>query len=146
MKKTISLLLVLIMVLSLAACGSTKAPESTPEPTPESTREPAPEPKAEKDRVYVKGHNDFPSPESLQNVTYDHVEDRGELVYKLPKNSDDAITTIQLYLLLLMECDYDWEATSTDQLLLVSMKSTPVAYVGWYEESGSNYMILSFFS
>ena len=44
MKKAITILLALVMVLSLAACGGTKAPEPTPEPTsaPTPTKEPTP--------------------------------------------------------------------------------------------------------
>lgn len=65
MKKTITIILALLMLLSLAACGddkdaaldaiggqdgpevtvtATPAPEATPEPTPEATPEPTPEP------------------------------------------------------------------------------------------------------
>lgn len=44
MKRTIICLLVLVMVLSLAACGGTSAPVPTPAPTPEATPEPTPEP------------------------------------------------------------------------------------------------------
>jgi len=39
MKKAITILLAFAMVLSLAACGGTKAPEPTPEPTPEPVKE-----------------------------------------------------------------------------------------------------------
>jgi len=75
MKKTIAIILALMLVLSLAACGeeqkaidaiggqdgpevtatatpapaATPAPEATPEPTPEPTAEPAEEPAAEND-------------------------------------------------------------------------------------------------
>ena len=52
MKKIFALLLVLVMILGLAACGAgtpaaTPTPEPTAEPTPEPTAEPTPEPTAE---------------------------------------------------------------------------------------------------
>ncbi len=47
MKKLIAILLTLVMVFALCACGGTTAPEPTPEPTPEATPEPTLEPTPE---------------------------------------------------------------------------------------------------
>ena len=44
MKRAITILLALVMVLSLCACGGTSEPEPTPEPTTEPTPEPTPDP------------------------------------------------------------------------------------------------------
>lgn len=66
MKKAITILLALVMVLSLAACGggsattttpepvtTTASPEPTSEPTPEPTLEPTPEPEPEPEQVVL---------------------------------------------------------------------------------------------
>ena len=46
MKKIVSLLLVLIMVLGMAACGAAPAPAATEAPAPAATEAPAPAPTA----------------------------------------------------------------------------------------------------
>lgn len=76
MKKTITILLALVMVLSLAACGggsqptSTPAPAATAEPTPEPTPEPTEEPKATKEDLLAEAEK--ADMVDLQNAVYDN--------------------------------------------------------------------------
>ncbi len=51
MKRAFAILLALLMVLSLAACGGGSTTTPTPEPTPEATPEPTPEPKPTKEEL-----------------------------------------------------------------------------------------------
>lgn len=152
MKRTIAILLAAVMVLSLCACGGGNKAPAEPELSEEAKALGAAAEvvkitnSGEIDWVYIDGHDNFPSPETLKDVTLSS-KDGKIYIYHLPEDadSDTATSYFQAYLLLLTGSGYTWEQEKDNNTMFqVKEGSSLIAFVGYAMDDGA-YAILAGF-
>ena len=103
MKKSLALILAVVMALSLTACGSSSTPSATPEPEPTATATPTPEPTEE------------PTPEPTEEPTPEPTEEPAPAL-TLGEYDEVAYTYTNDFLGLGIQLDEEWIVFSQEEI------------------------------